>query len=49
MQHSNYRTTAKHYINRLEVAKQMVTNGFRIFDEKSKKGTPVIKKDTTLL
>jgi hypothetical protein len=41
MQHSNYRTTAKHYINRHEVAKQMVENGFRSFDKKIKKGTPV--------
>ena len=41
MQHSNYRTTAKHYINRREVAKQMVENGFRVFDKKIKKGTPV--------
>jgi hypothetical protein len=41
MQHSNYRTTAKHYINKREVAKQMVKNGFRIFAEKNQKGTPV--------
>ena len=34
-------TTAKHYIDRLEVAKQMVKNGFRIFDETDKKDTPV--------
>lgn len=40
MQHSNYRTTAKHYINRLEVAKQMVKSSFRIFDKKNQKGTP---------
>jgi len=41
MQHSNYRTTAKHYIDRHEVAKQMVKNGFRIFDKIIQKGTPV--------
>ena len=35
MQHSNYRTTSKHYIDRKEIAKQMVKNGFRVF-EKSK-------------
>jgi integrase len=53
MQHCNYRTTAKHYIDRREVAKQMVKNGFRIFDKKGEKGTPVgtpvIKKDFTSL
>jgi len=31
MQHSNYKTTLKHYSNRREVAKWMVENGFRIF------------------
>ena len=41
MQHSNYRTTSKHYVDKREIAKQMVKNGFRIFDEKIKKGTPV--------
>jgi hypothetical protein len=41
MQHSNYRITSKHYINKREVAKQMVKNGFRIFAEKNQKGTPV--------
>lgn len=35
MQHSNYRTTSKHYIDRKEIAKQMVKSGFRVF-EKSK-------------
>jgi hypothetical protein len=54
MQHSNYRTTSKHYIDRKEVAKQMVRNGFRVFPEqKTKKalqqGTPDIKKDATSL
>lgn len=34
MQHSNYRTTSKHYIDRKKIAKQMVKNGFRIFFEK---------------
>lgn len=42
MQHSNYRTTSKHYVDKREVAKQMVKNGFRIFEEKIKKGTPVV-------
>jgi integrase len=42
MQHSNYRTTSKHYIDKREVAKQMVTNGFRIFSKKNKKCTPVV-------
>jgi len=41
MQHSNYRTTSKHYVDKREVAKQMVKNGFRVFDEKIKKDTPV--------
>jgi len=41
MQHSNYRTTSKHYIDKRKIAKQMVKNGFRIFSEKNKKGTPV--------
>lgn len=41
MQHSNYRTTSKHYIDKREVAKQMVKNGFIIFPERNKKGTPV--------
>jgi len=46
MQHSNYRTTSKHYIDRKEIAKQMVKNGFRVF-EKSK--TKVQKKDITTM
>lgn len=33
MQHSNYRTTSKHYVDKGEVAKQMVKNGFRVFPE----------------
>ena len=33
MQHSNYRTTSKHYIDKREIAKQMVKNGFRIFEK----------------
>ena len=48
MQHSNY-TTSKHYIDKREVAKQMVKNGFRIFDKKNNKCTPDIKKDATSL
>ena len=54
MQHSNYRTTSKHYVDKREIAKQMVKNGFRVFPlQKSKKalqkGTPDIKKDATTL
>ena len=49
MQHTNYRTTEKFYVDDGEVAKWMVKNGFRIFDIKSEKGTPVIKKDFTSL
>jgi len=43
MQHSNYSTTSKHYVDRKEVAKQMVKNGFRIFDIEIKK---TLQKDT---
>jgi integrase len=32
MQHSNYKVTSKHYVDKREVAKQMVRNGFRVFD-----------------
>jgi len=49
MQHTNYRNTEKFYVDDGEVAKWMVKNGFRIFDIKSEKGTPVIKKDFTSL
>jgi hypothetical protein len=38
MQHSNYRTTSKYYVDKREVAKQMVKNGFRVFDRKNQKG-----------
>jgi len=31
MQHSNYNITSKHYIDRKEIAKDMVKQGFRIF------------------
>ena len=31
MQHSNYNITSKHYIDRKEIAKQMVMKGFRVF------------------
>ncbi len=31
MQHANYGVTSKHYIDRKEIAKQMVKQGFRIF------------------
>jgi hypothetical protein len=43
MQHSSYSTTSKHYVDRKEVAKQMVKNGFRIFDVERKK---TLQKDT---
>ena len=32
LQHSNYKVTSKHYVDKREVAKQMVRNGFRIFN-----------------
>ena len=37
MQHANYGVTAKHYIDRKEVAKQMAKQGFRIFPEQKPK------------
>ena len=37
LQHSNYVTTSKHYVDKCEVAKQMVKNGFRVFDKKGYK------------
>lgn len=54
MQHSNYRTTSKHYIDKREVAKQMALHGFRIFPKQEskkalQKGTPDNKKRVTLL
>jgi hypothetical protein len=53
MQHSDYRTTAKHYIDRKEIAKDMVRNGFRVFPKRPSKevqrtlpqGTVSNKKD----
>ncbi|MDB4582172.1 hypothetical protein N9164_03395 [Draconibacterium sp.] len=36
MQHNNYKTTSKHYVDKREIAKQMVENSFRIFPEKNK-------------
>ena len=41
MQHANYPTTDKFYVDGVEVAKQMAKNGFRNFDKKNEKGTPV--------
>jgi hypothetical protein len=35
MQHTNYVVTAKHYIDRKEIAKQMVKHGIRIFPKRS--------------
>lgn len=43
MQHSSYITTSKHYVDRKEVAKQMVKNGFQIFNVETKK---TLQKDT---
>lgn len=37
MQHSNYKTTSKHYVNKKEVAKEMVKNDFRIFELQDKR------------
>ncbi len=34
MQHSDYRTTEKHYIDRKEIAKDMVERGFRVFPKR---------------
>ncbi len=33
MQHSNYRVTSKHYVDKKEVAKEMVKDGFRVFNK----------------
>jgi len=45
--------TSKHYVNKKEVAKEMVKNGFRIFklqDKKTlQKDTPVKKEGLTSL
>ena len=53
MQHSNYKTTSKHYVDKSDIAKQMALNGFRIFPENNKKNTPVghsaNKKGVTIL
>ena len=35
MQHSNYQTTSKHYIDRKEIAKDMVKQGFRVFPKQN--------------
>jgi hypothetical protein len=35
MQHSNYNVTSKHYIDRKEIAKDMVKQGFRVFPKQS--------------
>jgi len=35
MQHVNYGVTAKHYIDRKEIAKQMTKQGFRIFPKRN--------------
>jgi hypothetical protein len=48
MQDAKYQTTAKHYPERREVAKQMIKKGFRIFDG-TPVSTPIKKKDFTSL
>ena len=35
MQHTSYVITAKHYIDRKEIAKQMARQGFRIFPKRN--------------
>jgi hypothetical protein len=35
MQHSNYNITSKHYIDRKEIAKQMVKQGYIVFPKQS--------------
>jgi len=35
MQHSNYNITSKNYIDRKEIAKRMVKQGFRVFPKQS--------------
>jgi len=35
MQHSNYQITSKHYIDRKQIAKDMVKKGFRVFPKQS--------------
>ena len=35
LQHSNYSVTAKHYIDRKEIANQMAKQGFRVFPKRS--------------
>jgi hypothetical protein len=53
MQHSDYRTTVKHYIDRKEIAKDMVANGFKVFPHQIKRtpreDTPETKKDPAIL
>lgn len=39
MKHANYGVTAKHYIDRKEIAKQMAKQGFRIFPKRSNETT----------
>jgi len=49
LQHADYRTTSKHYIDRKEIVKEMVKNGFRVFPSHSQrtltKDAVPIKKD----
>jgi hypothetical protein len=35
MQHSNYQTTSKHYIDTKEIEKDIVKHGFRVFPKQS--------------
>ena len=45
MQHTSHSTTYKHYVDRKEVAKEMVKNGFRIFPIEEEIDLSVLKKD----
>lgn len=36
MQHANYNITSKHYIDRKEIAKEMVRKGFRVFPRRKR-------------
>ena len=44
MQHSNYQTTSKHYIDRKEIAKDMVKQGFRVFPKQGIEGLMIMEK-----
>jgi hypothetical protein len=48
MQHSNYQTTSKHYIDRKEIAKDMVKQGFRVFPENNTVINPLCDKSAKI-